>query len=226
MIKTDSDITLLNTSLISQDAITGQVLAYVSPGAIGPGVYTGTGGPRGLRMQTDLTGVTDDNFYQFAQPAGQMNLNARTMTAGRNQYLQDKDGDIALTSDIGSTLNKVTAIDATVTGTYSICITPATTGNFIVTDIKLVITSIGAGTLTSAPIVSMGVNLPSYNDIVTPTMLGGSLTPTINHPYNGNFSPIYLMVSPSTNIKVNVSSASVGVVSYVFDVYMRGFYTN
>ena len=220
----EDDILVVDKSIQIKDT-SGNLLAYIGPDYIGTGPGTAV---TGTRIYTSPDG--SQNYYQFAQPNGVLNLNCNTIPVGSsllNVNFKAEEGTVALLSDIPTAstnpfkLFKRRNVSANSLGNTPILTTDSSLGEFIVTKVIVIPTSISMMP-TSPAIVTLGTNIPSYDDIVTASVLS-------NIPYKVNNLNLYTeltAIPPSTEINVNVISTAVGSGRYMFDVYVEGFYTN
>lgn len=219
---------ITNNPLMVVD-LSGNLLGYIDPSGIigtGPGTVT-----LGMRLRTDLTGLTNQNDLEYAQPGAQLNIGSHRITAAlRNQWFQDKDGDIAVTSDIPSyKVYSLKGINGVMPGIYTIANMPTPSsgsGDFILTNIKFVIRSMSGGAIV-APKVNIGIAPPLFNDISNMASVNyGVPTPVINTVYQGQYYTNYPILPYGTSLNINVAMPATGATIFTFDVFVIGFFTN
>lgn len=113
-----------------------------------------------------------------------------------------------------------TGINAKNTGATTIGTTPNNGKQFIVT--RVIVECTAASAISVAPVVSVGQNSASYNDIATAVaaLVVGANTVNIAAPLAG----VAVSVAPNTAIKANVSVAATGT-SQTLNVHVEGFYS-
>jgi len=111
-------------------------------------------------------------------------------------------------------------IDATATGATTIFTTDpeSRSRKFIVT--RAVIRLVNVNTLTIPPIISIGTNSSTYNNIIAATTLTSALTDT---QFQGTILAAAPVVASGTAIKVNVSTGATAT-ACTFAVDLWGYY--
>lgn len=114
---------------------------------------------------------------------------------------------------------KVSSINAKASGTTLVCTTENGNEDFHPLFVVFKLTS-GAGIIV-VPIISIGTNASSYNNIVSLTALTGLTSTGTMLP--ANFGSVVSAIPPNTQIFANISTIAVGTTA-VLEIHVIGYY--
>lgn len=135
--------------------------------------------------------------------------------------ITDNTPDAAIWKRMGMSSNRtysLSGIDGKSTGQTTIFTTESTWGDFYITDVVFIATSLSA--LITPSTVSVGAN-GSANDVITAAILTGLSSATLFHPLSILANPVF--VPASTAVKVNVTLGAIAT-TYTLKAVVTGFY--